>query len=64
MQVGDVLSGEAAIDIPNGVMVWTLTSMLRSLHMLKLPPVSINSPEVSMSTTLVVAEIVLSRGAW
>jgi hypothetical protein len=50
---------DAAIDIPNGVISCTLTNMDMSLHMLKFPPVSINSP---MSTTRVVAEMCCKTG--
>ena len=62
MHVGADLSGDAAIEIPNGVICCTLTNMDRSLHMLKFPPVSIDSPEQPMSITLVVAKICCKTG--
>jgi hypothetical protein len=49
---------------PKGVMGRTLTSSERSLHMLKLPPESTNSPESLLTpTSRAVAEMRVTVGA-
>lgn len=63
VHVGADLSCTAAIPIPKGAIVCTLTSTDKLLHMQKFPPVSTSSPWLSRPITCVVADMNCKIGA-